>query len=144
MTGLNGIRIGWIALNDDKMADIIREMVAAEYCGLSVPSMDILARVLPDYPWDQFEEDSRRSLDANREEFAKLERYFSGSTVPDVGMFFYGLMDKEAKDLFFKADVVWTPGSSLGHNDDWGRFNIGRDYETTKKAVTQVLKADGI
>lgn len=142
MTGLNGIRIGWIATDDDALALILQDLVAATYCGLSALSMDLLTAILPSIDWDLFESSSRNALDANRTEFSKLERYLSGSKIPDVGMFFYGQMDEACKKLFEKAEVVWTPGSNLGDTDDWGRFNIGRDFETTRKAVAQVLKAD--
>lgn len=142
LTGLNGIRIGWIATDDSILFERIKDLVAAEYCGLSTPSSELLNKVLPDFDWASFERNSIYALDRSREEWSRLERFFGGHPTPDNGMFYYAPMDKKCQEIFTKAEVVWTPGSKLGHNDSFGRFNIGQSLSNIKNAVAQVLKAD--
>lgn len=142
LTGLNGIRIGWIATDDSLLFERIKSLVSAEYCGLSVPSVGALNKILPHYDWEYFESNARLAMDFNRTEWQKLEKFFQGETVSENGMFYYGSMDKKCQELFYKAGVIWTPGTSLGHTDDFGRFNIGQSDTIIKNAVAQVLKSD--
>lgn len=143
LLGLNGIRVGWLATNDELLADRFKELVVAEYCGLSVASMSILNNVLANFDWDFFETMSRHMLDDNREQFYKLEKYFEAK-VPTVGMFYYGSTDKKCRDLLEKAGITYTLGSKLGTNDDFGRLNMGQDRSITQRAITAFLKADRI
>lgn len=143
LTGLNGIRIGWIATDDSLLYERLKTLVTAEYCGLSTASVMILNKVLPDYDWARFEGKALDALDQNKTEWQKLEKFFGGQAVPDNGMFYYGPMDADAQELFYKAGIVWTPSTRLGTaKDDHGRFNIGQSYNLIKKAVDEVLKAD--
>lgn len=147
LTGLNGIRIGWIATNDSLLAERIKGLITAEYCGLSKPSMDILTQCLIEMQgskWAKFEREARYNLDANRSEWSKLERYFQYVPVPGMGMFYYAPMDPSCKNLIEKAGIKWMPGSSLGTNDGFGRFNLGQDPYLIAKAVRSVLKVDKI
>ncbi len=143
LLGLNGIRVGWIATNDDFRYERMRELVTAEYCGLSVASTEILKSVLYNFDWPSFEASARNKLDDNREQFTKLESYF-GTKVPSVGMFYYGRTDEKCKDIMRKANITWTGGSSLGTGDQFGRLNMGQDRDITKGAVESFLKADTI
>lgn len=144
LTGLNGVRIGWIATDDTWIFERIKDLVTSEYCGLSVPSMQLLNECLERFDWATFERNARFALDTNREEWAKLEKYFQGEPVSENGMFFYGPMDNKCKELFEKANVLWTPGSKLGDDDAFGRFNIGQSLSNIKNAVAQVIKIDTI
>lgn len=150
LTGLNGLRLGWIATNNDYVAPIIGELIAPEYCGLSKPSKMILLSMLdqfnndPEYHWGAFEHASRYALDLNREQWAKLEKFFDGTLVPVNGMFYYAGMDDSAKALFEKAGVHYQVGSKCGTTDDFGRFNIGQDPKVVLAAVKAVLKTDKI
>lgn len=147
LTGINGIRLGWIATNDDILALIIQDLLAPEYCGLSKPSMEIMLQLLQqydDYTWTMFEQQANYSLDCNREQWAKLEKYFGGTPVPVNGMFYYGQMDEAAKKLFEKAGIGWQSGLKCGDSDDFGRFNLGQDALLIKEAVKSVLKIDKI
>jgi aspartate/methionine/tyrosine aminotransferase len=142
LLGINGIRVGWLATNDDELAVQYAQLVTSEYCGLSQASTDILKIALHGYDWDLFEQSARFKLDCNREEFSKLEKYFGDTPVRDVGMFFYGPMDSTAQALFTKAGISWTPGSSMGTNDSFARFNLGQSNAVIRDAVAAVLKAD--
>lgn len=147
LTGINGLRLGWIATNNPCMAEVIGNLIAPEYCGLSKPSKMILKQLLDQYDdhcWLGFEIGARYKLDGNRQEWAKLERFFGGQGTPVNGMFFYGPMDSAAKKLFERAGVEYKLGSECGHVEDFGRFNIGQDPMTVSGAVKAVLKADKI
>lgn len=150
LTGLNGIRLGWIATNDDHIAGTINEIISAEYCGLSKPSKMIMNQLLSqynldeEYYWGSFEALARNKLDSNRTEWEKLEKYFDGTPVSPNGMFYYAGMDESAKRLFTAAGVLWQPGSKCGHSDDYARFNLGQDPKIIREAVKSILKEDKI
>lgn len=142
LTGLNGIRIGWIATNDGLLYHRLRDLVTAEYAGLDVPSMQILLKYLKDFYWDSFEMNAQYKLNWNREQWSKLEKYFGDQPMSPHGMFYYAPMDKACKKLLEKSGVTWMPGSSCGTNDGYGRFNIGQDNKTIMRAVKEILKND--
>lgn len=144
LTGVNGIRIGWLATDDDILADRFKDLVTSEYCGLSRASSDILKHTLQGFNWDQFEASARFKLDCNRSEFELLEKFFDGTSVPGIGMFYYAPMDEKAQKIFEKANVSWTKGSAMGTNDGFARFNLGAKTEVIEEAVRRVLKADRI
>ena len=148
LLGLNGIRTGWIATNDDLLYLRLKSLVEAEYCGLSSASNVVLMQVLKEYPnrkyWESFENTARKYLDANREEWSKLEKYFGGQNVPKNGMFYYGPTDEACKKLLTNSGIIWTSGSRLGTNDNFGRFNVGQDCKLIREAVKTILKVDKI
>lgn len=142
LLGINGIRVGWIATNDDLFYLLLKELVASEYCGLSTASTEILKNALSQFNWLNFETEARQKLDYNREEWGKMERYFGKFPTSPLGMFYFGPTDKKCRQLLEKAGIQYTPGSVLGVNDDYGRFNLGQDCDLTRNAVRAMLKAD--
>lgn len=150
LTGLNGLRLGWIATNDDLLADEIGKLIAPEYCGLSRPSKMILTTLLdqfnrdPEHYWTAFEHSSRYWLDLNRGTWSKLEKYFGNTPVPVNGMFYYAQLDAACKRLLDKAGVMYQVGSKCGTTDDFGRFNIGQDPHIINGAVKSILNEDKI
>lgn len=148
LTGLNGIRTGWVATNSVSLAGRMQALITAEYCGLSSASTAVLLFMLKEYrwkgSWDNFETLGRKYLECNREEMAKLEKFLGQTPVPVNGMFYYAPMDKACKQLFEKSEVTWTSGSSLGATDDFGRLNVGQDCTLVRDAVKAILKNDKI
>ena len=148
LLGLNGIRTGWIATNDDLLAERLKVLVTSEYCGLSSASTSVLLNVLKMYRsktfWENFEGKARTNLDYNREEFSKLEKFFGQTPVPANGMFYYAPVDSACRKLLEKSGIIWTSGISLGADDNWGRFNIGQDCSLVREAVKEVLKQDKV
>lgn len=142
--GLNGCRLGFIALNDSLLAERIKELIMAEYCGLSKPSMDLIVNSLEDLDFDIFEGNARARLDLNREEWSKLERFFNGHFVSNIGMFHYCNLDDKAQELFVKSGIEWTKGSLLGTSDEFARFNLGQTNQIIKNAVKEIIKNDKI
>lgn len=143
LLGLNGLRVGWIATNDDLLAERIKLLIMGEYCGLCVASGEIIKNVLYDFDWLTFELIAKENLNRNREEFRKLESYL-GRPVPGDGMFYYGFTGKKIRDVLQKAGITYTSGWQLGTDDNWGRFNLGQDVELVRKAVRAFQKADRI
>lgn len=146
LTGLNGLRLGWIATDNYLLYERLRGLVTAEYAGLSRPSSELLTKLLEgkEGRWCEFETMSRYWLDLNRTEWSKLEKFFGGQPVSPVGMFYFAPMDEACRELFDKSGVLYMPGGHFGHSDDFSRFNIGQDAKIIQKAVKAVLKADKI
>lgn len=142
LTGMNGIRIGWVATNDFILADLLQRLVTAEYCGLSHASTAILMDCLTDLDWDMFETNARFRLDMNRSEWQKVAKFFGGTDVPSTGMFYYTEIDEAAKKLMHRAGVLFQAGSKMGTSDDFARFNLGQDNYLITDAVKAILKSD--
>jgi aspartate/methionine/tyrosine aminotransferase len=143
LLGLNGIRIGWVATNDEKRYEKLVALATAEYCGLSSASTEILKTQLANFDWQSFETTAQNMLDDNREQISRIERYF-GAKVPEVGMFFYGQVEPKCKELLEKASIKYTSGLSLGTSEYFGRLSMGQDRDLTKQAVNAFIKADSI
>lgn len=144
LLGINGIRMGWIATNDDILYERIKQLITSEYCGLSTASSTILNQALRNFDWDIFEKNARAKLDLNRENWSKLNKFFGDKEVPEVGMFWYVPMDSSCKKLLEKTGIIWTKGSEMGTNDNFGRLNLGQDCELTEKVTKLILKNDRI
>jgi aspartate/methionine/tyrosine aminotransferase len=144
LLGINGIRVGWIATNDDLLSERIRELLMGEYCGLGIASQEIIKNALYDFDWESFEKLAKGFLDDNRGQWSKLEKFFHSWPVRDEGMFHYSKIDAKCNKLLQKAGINWTTGSSLGTDDSYGRFNLGQDVDVIRKAVNAILKADKI
>ena len=65
LTGLNGIRVGWVATNDPILYERQKALVASEYCGICKISCDLLKHLLvgKDDLWCEFETIARYTLD---------------------------------------------------------------------------------
>lgn len=144
LLGINGIRLGWIATNDDSLAKELKAVITSQYCGLSVASTEILKHYMVGFNWEQFEQSARMKLDYNREEWAQLEKYFHNEPVKMHGMFYYAPFDKKCRELLTKAGIKWTVGQTMGTSEDYGRINLGQDNDLIAKAVEAILKADRI
>lgn len=144
MTGINGIRIGWVATNDSLIYERLKMAAAAEYCGLSAAQNRIALDLVTHVDWDSFEAKARNKLDANREEWSRLEKYFGGTPVYPVGMFFYAPADDACKSLLDRAGVTYFGGEKLHHDSDHIRINIGQDVELVRDAVKAILSEDKI
>ena len=147
LTGLNGLRVGWIATNNDILSDKLKTLVTAEYCGISTASTKIILETAGKFnekDWIFFEKTANLYLNYNREEFSKLEKYFGNQPVTGVGMFYYAPVDKHCKKLLEKSGIIWSKGSDLHHTDDYGRFNMNQDNKLIKQAVKEILKNDTI
>jgi aspartate/methionine/tyrosine aminotransferase len=142
LLGLNGLRVGWVATNDDLLAERLKELVVGEYCGISVASTEIIKNTLFDFNWDIFEYQAKSYLDYNRGQWSRLEKFFDDAPVGDSGMFYYGPIDSKLNRLLVRSGITWTKGSDLGTNDKFGRFNLGQSIDVVRQAVDAVVRND--
>ena len=145
LTGVNGLRVGWIATTDGLLYERLKELVMAEYSGISATATQTLMQTagkMSIADWEDFEWNARIALDDNREEWNKLIRYFANTPVSECGMFFYAPIDLACQKLLEKSNITWTKGSALGVTDEFARFNLGQSRELIKKAVKEILKND--
>lgn len=143
LTGINGVRVGWIATNNTKLYLELKDQVMSSYCGMSVAESYLLNELIYGLDWNTFETKARCYLDYNREELAKLER-FTSDPVSDVGMFWFTKMDSKFQSMLTDAGVVWTKGDTMDVDSSFGRLNVGADCAIIKEAVSTILKKDRI
>jgi aspartate/methionine/tyrosine aminotransferase len=142
LTGLNGLRIGWLATNKDTIYDKALEYVTSNLCGVSYPSQFSATQILKRVNMPEFYLDSKDLLDSNKEELSKLDYLFGNQVIPDIGMFCLLEVDDKLKKLFEKASLKVMPGTSMGDTRDSVRFNLANSVQSTKDMVKDVLKAD--
>jgi aspartate/methionine/tyrosine aminotransferase len=143
LTGLNGMRVGWLATNDDIMADKVGYYITNTLCGVSGLSQQLAVAALS-VDLDSFYEKSYRLIQNNKNEISRLNKIFSNQPIPENGMFSYFEVDNKILDLFYKAGVLVMSGSKIGSDWDHIRINLAKTNEETKKMVDAVLKADRV
>lgn len=142
MTGLNGLRLGWVATNDDGLGRFVSNMVNAVTCGTSLPGQHIFRDFLKS-DVDQFFEDVNKTLNNNRKILQQLEPLVIDGKVPDTGMFWCLKPSDKLLRALLGANVTFTPGEYFG-KPDYIRINMARNSDITKTMVKLVLEAAGI
>ncbi len=147
LLGLPGLRLGWVATNDDAVAKKMEHHVTYGLCGVNGLSQDIvknLAEELNQHDrWDKFFKDSKNSIDDNKTEMNKLAKLF-GAKMPEYGMFAFWEVDSAAKKLLSDCGVVWTCGSTVGADENWIRLNLAQSVDLTREMVVEVMKRDRV
>ena len=138
--GLSGLRLGWVATNDDLLANSLSNYVTNSYIGLSSISQSIAKEVLDTLDLDKFESLSAGYLDGNREEVQKLLDRFGQGSVPTRGMFAILQLGKAERKALERANIKWQPGSTWGEDDSWARLSLGQTREVVRAAVRAALK----
>jgi aspartate/methionine/tyrosine aminotransferase len=139
--GVNGIRLGWAATNDDSIAEALSKHVTFEYCGLAKPQMDLAKQILghKKFDWDKFEKKAKQKIEKNRAEWAKVAKAFN-QPVYTKGMFQLFVLSEELEASLIKAEVKWTPGPSFGGGPETIRISLGQSYALTKDTVKKILR----
>lgn len=143
-TGINGIRVGWLATNDQELYDEAAKWVTYDICGVSGPSQWIAKEILKKIDLEEFWNVSRNVLDSNRTEVQKLSHIFGDQNIPTTGMFALFEIDNKLGKLLEKASVQVTPGSNCGDDRNSVRINLAHTNEATRAMVKAVLKVDKI
>lgn len=138
MLGLSGLRIGWIATNDDFLAENLSFYISTCYCGLSTPSLEMANQIIQDIDLRHFNFQAKLHLDFNREEFQKLKNIFS-LDAPPFGMFYMGVLDDLNRKILEKANVKGIELRAMD-GSEYIRFNMADDYQKTKEAIKLILK----
>jgi aspartate/methionine/tyrosine aminotransferase len=142
--GINGIRLGWIALNNQDLFLELTKEVYEETLGVSLVSQRLALNIFDNILLEKFTKEAALQIDCNREEMSKLEYLSEESTaVPLNGMFYWTKMDNIAQNLLEKAGVHWIKGGDCGADGSYVRLNLAQDRVITRSMVKAVLKQDG-
>lgn len=136
--GVNGIRLGWVATDDDAIAEELRASTTREYCGISQLQQDLAKSILKNLDQANFEAKAKSYIDDNREEWARVARRF-GQLSGNTGMFQILRLGKAETKALNKAGVIWQQGNSWGKDSSWARISLGQDRVLTKETVKDVL-----
>jgi aspartate/methionine/tyrosine aminotransferase len=143
LTGINGIRIGWTATDDDLLHKRIAEYVKNTTVGVSYPSQYIAKEILKDEDrLNLYFLQSRNLIDMNKEEILKLKHIFGSDEIPNFGMFAFFRIDDKIEELFQRARIILTSGKDCGADYNSVRINLTNTNEMTREMVRRILKAD--
>lgn len=142
VTGMNGIRIGWVATNSETLARTIRERHYIMTLSVPTNSLEVVRNFFQKVDVERFMAKSWSYLCDNRHELSKLEYLFE-SPVNPKGMFWFTKTDKSVKDLLVRAGVTFIEGVECGGTEDHIRITLGQDRKLTRAMVMAVRKLDG-
>lgn len=144
LSGLTGIRLGWLATNSKTLYDLAYRYLEGNVCGVSVPSQIIAIDMLGNADWDSFYCQSSSLLDLNREALSKISYLFGNQKIPENGMFAFYEVDQKLLDLFSKSNVSFTPGNLMGGSPLTVRINLAKTTKETVEMIASILRADRI
>jgi aspartate/methionine/tyrosine aminotransferase len=139
LTGINGIRVGWVATDSDEIYAKAADYVTHNLCGVSGLSQDLAKRILTHVNLEKFYSQSNQLLQDNKNELSSVANLFGGQPIPDLGMFAYWNADDLLLSKIKEAGIVFTCGSSVGGNKNEVRINLARKRHLTKNLV-DILK----
>lgn len=138
--GLTGLRIGWAATNNDDYAKEIERSLHAEALSVSVPSQLIALNLLEYVNHEAFYKTAAGMLDDNREQFARLKRFFEVD-VPESGMFYYAPINQiYLNDTLRRMGVKYIPGQDVEGSAEFGRFSLAQDRTLTKAFADELIR----
>lgn len=144
ITGFTGLRLGFLATNNEDLYNKAYDWVCYGSIGTSVIGQSKIAKAIADKPrWEMFQAVSRANIDANRYEISRLDHLFDGQLPPQNGMFAFFMADKKAIKKLELAQVGYVAGIDCGADYLSIRLNMGKTVEETRSMVDAVLKADG-
>lgn len=142
LTGINGLRIGFFATNNESIYENALEYITTDLCGVSSLSQFTSIQILKKTNFDLFYEESKNMLDLNKEELSRLDYLFGNQDIPTNGMFALFEVDSKIKKLLEKARVQTIPGNMVGDDRDSIRINLANSYRDTRSMVVDILKID--
>jgi aspartate/methionine/tyrosine aminotransferase len=142
LTGINGLRVGWLATNSWSIYSDALYYVETTLCGVSGPSQEYATKILERIDLQPFYSQSKRVLDGNRDELQRLGYLFGGQPIFPYGMFALLEVDDSLKDLFEKASVNVKRGKDVGDERESVRINLANTNESMRAMVDAVLKID--
>ena len=142
LTGINGLRVGWLATNSWSLYTDALHYAETTLCGVSGPSQEYATKILERVDLHPFYCQSKKVLDENRNELQRLGYLFGGQPIFPYGMFALFEVDDSLKDLFEKASVNVKRGKDIGDERQSVRINLANTNESMKAMVDAVLKID--
>lgn len=104
--GVPGLRIGWIATDDDNLADKLRRDILLENATLNHIGMLVAHEFIASIDMDRHAIRYKAVLDNHRQAFQAL-RAFSGEDVPDNGMFYTFEAELKQKQLLTERGILF-------------------------------------
>lgn len=144
LTGINGLRIGWLATDNTDLYHRAYQYVENDLCGVSNPSQHAALQILQTVNLDSFYKESKNLLDNNRDSMSRLSHIFGNQSIFPVGMYALFEVDSKLRDLLERASVHTLSGHLIGDDRDSVRFNLANSAKATKAMVNAILKADRI
>jgi aspartate/methionine/tyrosine aminotransferase len=142
VTGMNGMRLGWVATDDERLAQSVRSHHYNLTLGVSTTNLALAKSFFKRVDLHEFEMRAWNALCDNRSQLSKLEYLLDGS-VPNYGMFWFAKADDAARSLLARAKVTYIEGRECGGTDDEIRITIGQSRTLTRDMVRAVLREDG-
>lgn len=139
--GLTGVRVGWIATNNEKDFKKFCYDSLYENCTISTISQLYVLDVMKTINWYYFSKDAKDLINNNRGELNRISYLFNNETVPRNGMFYCVWADKKVVDIIEKANIKYVPLDEE-NGKHLIRFNLAQTNKLTKKAVDSIIKVD--
>jgi aspartate/methionine/tyrosine aminotransferase len=143
LTGINGLRIGWLATDDQFLYEKALAYITSNILGVSQPSQWAALQILTKVNMNAFYAESKTLIDNNKTELQRLDYLFGYQEIPRKGMFALFEVDEKLKALLEKASVKVMSGKDCGDTRESVRFNLGNSNKDTKAMVDAILKVDG-
>jgi aspartate/methionine/tyrosine aminotransferase len=144
LTGINGLRVGWLATNDLQAYFKAHDYVTNTLCGVTSSGQWAVNKILENVNLEVFYKESANLIDANKEELGRLNRLFGNQEIPEVGMFALWASDRKINEILAKAGVKFMYGKEVGSDPMSWRINLGNTFDQTRAMVEDVLRADKI
>ena len=141
--GLTGVRIGWIATNDENDYSLFRDENMYENCSLPYFSQSFMLDVIKNTDIDSFMDYSKHLVNNNREMFHKVSYLFDGQPVPENGMYYSAWTTPHTIELLNKLNIK-SIKMDISGKDEFLRFNLAQINEVTNEAINLILKEDSI
>jgi aspartate/methionine/tyrosine aminotransferase len=142
LTGINGLRVGWLATNDLNLYSKAYEYVTHDLCGATASGQWAVQKILKEVDLKQFYKESVFMLDDNKTELQRLDKIFSNQPIPKIGMFALWESDVRINSLLDRAGVKFMDGSSVGASPSSWRINLANTPSQTRDMVKDILALD--
>jgi aspartate/methionine/tyrosine aminotransferase len=143
LTGVNGVRVGFLATHSPILYQSAYEYVTHTLCGVDAGAQDFCHKFMTDVDLDVFYEKSNKLIQNNKNELERIA-YLFGQKIPDYGMFAMFETDAKLLKLFEKSSVKFMSGESVGAGAEFVRINLAKTNIETKNMVKAILSKDKI
>jgi len=139
LTGLSGVRLGWMFCKDAQYAKELERYIELTTCGVSTVSQLTAVHVLSFFiKQPELIQKAKKVLD---DRWASLAPFSSilGHSGASQGMFYWGRMNKP-EAFFLDRGIKVSPGSYFGCSDDYYRVNIGCSASNFEEFINAIQK----
>jgi aspartate/methionine/tyrosine aminotransferase len=141
LLGLTGLRVGWIATNNEEDFKKFTEENLYENCTMSFYSQQLAVDIIESVDFDNFTRSAKYRINNNRELFDRVKHLFDNQEVPENGMFYPAWTSPYTCQLLDKLGISYVKLDESG-KDKLLRFNLAQLNEITQKAIRFLRKED--